>query len=206
MFLKDFANARKLGKYLKRDRKLILLIVIILIPVSLAGALQPLLVGQAITILKNESTDIWLSKTLIGQSLNLVILSLFITVILRLFLQGFQSYAIQNVGQKLTARIRKELFDHSLALSLRFHDKTPVGKLLTRITNDVDALGEAFGSGAVGVVADFISLVVISITMLSIDKGLAILLLLTQLPSHLHQLRQPTFRLSLHKSYLIHEA
>ena len=56
----------------------------------------------------------------------------------------------------------------------------PVGKLLTRLTNDVDALSEVFGSGAVGVIADFVSLIVISLTMLSIDKGLAILLLLTQ--------------------------
>ena len=58
----------------------------------------------------------------------------------------------------------------------------PVGKLLTRLTNDVDALAEVFGSGAVGVIADFVSLIVISLTMLSIDKGLATLLLLTQIP------------------------
>ena len=58
----------------------------------------------------------------------------------------------------------------------------PVGKLLTRLTNDVDALAEVFGSGAVGVIADFVSLIVISLTMLSIDRGLAILLLLTQIP------------------------
>ena len=58
----------------------------------------------------------------------------------------------------------------------------PVGKLLTRLTNDVDALAEVFGSGAVGVIADFVSLIVISLTMLSIDRGLAFLLLLTQIP------------------------
>jgi ATP-binding cassette subfamily B protein len=86
------------------------------------------------------------------------------------------------VGQRLTARIRRELFDHSISLSLRYHDKMPVGKLLTRLTNDVDALAEVFGSGAVGVIADFVSLIVISLTMLSIDRGLAILLLLTQIP------------------------
>ena len=54
--------------------------------------------------------------------------------------------------------------------------------MLTRLTNDVDALAEVFGSGAVGVIADFVSLAVISLTMLSIDKGLATLLLLTQIP------------------------
>jgi len=178
----DLIRIKKLGKYLTKDKKTIYLILIVLLPVSFSGAIQPLLVGQAITILKNESSDVWLSKTFFGQSINAIILTLLITVLFRLVLQGYQTYNIQAVGQRLTARIRRELFDHSISLSLKYHDKMPVGKLLTRLTNDVDALAEVFGSGAVGVVADFVSLVVISLTMLSIDRGLAILLLLTQIP------------------------
>ncbi|MCR8539886.1 MAG: ABC transporter ATP-binding protein/permease [Prochlorococcus marinus CUG1439] len=182
MFFNDFRRIRKLGKYLTKDKKTIYLILIVLLPVSFSGAIQPLLVGQAITILKNESTDVWLSKTFFGQSINAIILTLLITVLFRLVLQGYQTYNIQAVGQRLTARIRRELFEHSISLSLKYHDKMPVGKLLTRLTNDVDALAEVFGSGAVGVIADFVSLIVISLTMLSIDRGLAILLLLTQIP------------------------
>ncbi len=182
MFFKDFRRIKKLGKYLTKDKKAIYLILIVLLPVSFSGAIQPLLVGQAITILKKETTDVWLSKTFFGQSVNAIIVTLFITVLFRLVLQGYQTYNIQAVGQRLTARIRRELFDHSISLSLRYHDKMPVGKLLTRLTNDVDALAEVFGSGAVGVIADFVSLIVISLTMLSIDRGLAILLLLTQIP------------------------
>ena len=182
MFFKDLKRIKKLGKYLTNDKKTIYLILIVLLPVSFSGAIQPLLVGQAITILKNETTDVWLSKTFFGQSINAIIVTLSITVLFRLVLQGYQTYNIQAVGQRLTARIRRELFDHSLSLSLKYHDKMPVGKLLTRLTNDVDALAEVFGSGAVGVIADFVSLIVISLTMLSIDRGLAILLLLTQIP------------------------
>ncbi len=182
MFFKDFRRIKKLGKYLTKDKKTIYLILIVLLPVSFSGAIQPLLVGQAITILKKETTDVWLSKTYFGQSINAIIVTLFITVLFRLVLQGYQTYNIQAVGQRLTARIRRELFDHSISLSLKYHDKMPVGKLLTRLTNDVDALAEVFGSGAVGVIADFVSLIVISLTMLSIDRGLAILLLLTQIP------------------------
>ncbi len=182
MFFKDLRRIKKLGKYLTKDKKTIYLILIVLLPVSFSGAIQPLLVGQSITILKNETTDVWLSKTFFGQSINAIILTLFITVLFRLVLQGYQTYNIQAVGQRLTARIRRELFDHSISLSLKYHDKMPVGKLLTRLTNDVDALAEVFGSGAVGVIADFVSLIVISLTMLSIDRGLAILLLLTQIP------------------------
>ncbi len=182
MFFKDLKRIKKLGKYLTNDKKTIYLILIVLLPVSFSGAIQPLLVGQAITILKNETTDVWLSKTFFGQSINAIIVTLFITVLFRLVLQGYQTYNIQAVGQRLTSRIRRELFDHSISLSLKYHDKMPVGKLLTRLTNDVDALAEVFGSGAVGVIADFVSLIVISLTMLSIDRGLAILLLLTQIP------------------------
>ena len=145
MFFKDFRRIKKLGKYLTKDKKTIYLILIVLLPVSFSGAIQPLLVGQAITILKNETTDVWLSKTFFGQSINAIILTLFITVLFRLVLQGYQTYNIQAVGQRLTARIRRELFDHAISLSLRYHDKMPVGKLLTRLTNDVDALAEVFG-------------------------------------------------------------
>ena len=84
----DFRRIKKLGKYLTKDKKTIYLILIILLPVSFSGAIQPLLVGQAITILKNETTDVWLSKTFFGQSINAIILTLFITVLFRLVLQG----------------------------------------------------------------------------------------------------------------------
>ena len=103
MFLKDFKRIKRLGRYLTNDKRTLYLIVIVLIPVAFAGAIQPLLVGQAITILKNESSDVWLSKTFIGESINLIIISLLVSVLLRLILQGYQTYNIQAVGQKLTA-------------------------------------------------------------------------------------------------------
>ena len=80
MFFNDFKRIKRLGKYLTKDKKTIYLILIVLIPVSFSGAIQPLLVGQAISILKDESTDVWLSKTFLGQSINAIILTLFLTV------------------------------------------------------------------------------------------------------------------------------
>ena len=58
----------------------------------------------------------------------------------------------------------------------------PVGKLLTRLTSDVDALAEVFGSGAVGVLNDLVSLLVLASTMLFIEWRLGLLLLFTQVP------------------------
>ena len=52
----DFLRVKKLGKYLKKERKRLILILLILIPVALAGAIQPLLVGQAISVLRGEET------------------------------------------------------------------------------------------------------------------------------------------------------
>jgi len=178
----DFRRVKKLGRYLKKEKKRLIFILFILIPVAFAGAIQPLLVGQAISILRGEDAISFLSDLSNEFSIRLIIGILFITVLLRLGLQGFQSYNIQVVGQRMTARIRNDLFSHSMSLSLRFHDKMPVGKLLTRLTSDVDALSEVFGSGAVGVLADFVSFIVISITMISIEWRLGLLLLIIQIP------------------------
>ncbi len=182
MALNDFQRVRRLGRYLEQDRKRLALIFLILLPVAFAGAIQPLLVGQAISVLRGEATFYFLKDLPMSSSIRFLIGGLLISVLLRLFLQGYQTYNIQAVGQRLTARIRHDLFSHAMALSLRYHERMPVGKLLTRLTSDVDALSEVFGSGAVGVLADVVSLLVIAVTMLLVDWRLGFLLLLTQIP------------------------
>ena len=182
MALNDLQRVKRLGRYLRQDKKSLLIILFILVPVALAGAIQPLLVGQAISVLRGEATFNFLNDLPMRSAIRLLIGILLVSVLFRLVLQGYQTYNIQAVGQRLTARIRDDLFSHSMALSLRFHDRMPVGKLLTRLTSDVDALAEVFGSGAVGVLADVVSLVVIAITMLLVDWRLGTLLLCTQIP------------------------
>jgi len=182
MAFQDFQRVRRLGRYLQKDKKRLLIILFLLLPLSFAGAIQPLLVGQAISVLQGEAAFSWLSALPMESAIRILITLLLISVLIRLALQGFQSYNIQTVGQSLTARIRKDLFSHAINLSLRYHDSMPVGKLLTRLTSDVDALSEVFGSGAVGVLADVVTLIVISITMLLIDWQLGLLLLTTQVP------------------------
>jgi len=182
MFSQDFKRISRLGSYLRKEKVRLIIIVLILIPVAISGAIQPLLVGQAISVLKGEDTITWLNNLSVKSSIRILVLILLVSVLIRLAFQGLQSYSIQSVGQRLTARIREDLFSHSMALSLRFHDRMPVGKLLTRLTSDVDALAEVFGSGAVGVIADAVSLLVISITMVLIEWRLGFLLLITQIP------------------------
>ena len=178
----DWKRVRRLGRYLIRDRRRLLLTLLMLVPVALAGAIQPLLVGQAISVLRGEPSFSWLSDLGTAAAIRLIISCLLVSVLLRLALQGVQSFNIQSVGQRLTARIREDLFRHAMSLSLRFHDSMPVGKLLTRLTSDVDALAEVFGSGAVGVLGDVVTLLVIASSMLLIEWRLGLLLLCTQVP------------------------
>ena len=182
MAVGDRQRLLRLIPYLGRDRRRLCLTLLLLIPVALAAAVQPLLVGQAIAVLRREPTFAVLAAMTVPQALRLLVGLLLVAVLLRLGLQGIQTYNVQAVGQRLTARIRDDLFAHAMALSLRFHDRTPVGKLLTRLTSDVDALAEVFGSGAVGVLADLVTLVVIAATMIAIEWRLGLLLLISQIP------------------------
>jgi len=178
----DTRRLKRLLPYLGQDRRRLGLALLLLIPLALAGALQPLLVGQAISVLRAEPVLPWLQGLPVPLALRILVGLLLAAVLLRLSLQGTQSYNVQVVGQRLTARIREALFRHVLALSLRFHDTTPTGKLVTRLTSDVEALAEVFGSGAVGLLGDLVSLVVISITMVMIEWRLGLMLISLQIP------------------------
>ena len=188
MAARDRQRLLRLVPYLGHDRRRLLLTLVLLIPVAAAAAVQPLLVGQAISALRQEPVLPWLQAMPLAQQLRTLVALLLVAVLVRLGLQGLQSFSVQAVGQRLTARIRNDLFAHALDLSLRFHDRTPVGKLLTRLTSDVDALAEVFGSGAVGLLADLVTLLVIAATMVAIEPRLGLLLLATQVPVTLSML------------------
>ena len=184
----DLKRIRRLGRYFGQDRRRLLLTLTLLVPLALSVAVQPLLIGQAISILRtvagatNEAVVPFLQPFDSSFALRLIIAALLIAVLLRFALQRVQLSNNQYLGQRLTARIRRDLFSHAMDLSLRYHDRMPVGKLLTRLTSDVDALAEVFASGAVGVLTDLVTLTVIAVTMLLIDWRLGLLLLVSQVP------------------------
>ena len=173
---------RRMVPYFWRERKSIALALGLLAPVALGNALQPLLLGQAVSLLRQEPILPWLQQLGTTSSLNLLIGLLALTMVTGLVLQGLLSYTVQSVGQLMTARIRSDLFDHALGLDLRFHVRTPVGLLLTRLTSDVEAVADMFGNGAIGVLAELVSLLVIGATMMLVDWRLGLVLLLTLVP------------------------
>lgn len=102
-------------------------------------------------------------------------LALYAGAILVQFLGTFvQTYALQLSGQRAMAALRAKVFEHAQRLRIGYFDRTPVGRILTRVTNDVDALGELFSSGAIMAVADLIMLVGIVFYMVRLDLRLSL--------------------------------
>ncbi|WP_414575808.1 ABC transporter ATP-binding protein [Anabaena sp. CCY 9402-a] len=179
----DWRLFLRLVPYARRSGKLLILAILLLLPLALANAVQPLLIGQAVSLIRNEpSTYEFLSNRPLSQGLNILIGLLFTMIVLRLILTGFQGYLLQNIGQKITAGIRQDLFHHVTSLAVRFFDRTPVGKLVTRLTSDVEVLGDVFSTGAIGIISDVFSMLVILGLMFSIQWQLASLLLVMLIP------------------------
>jgi len=141
------------------------------------------LIGQAISLLRQEpSTFLLLKDKSLTTGINILAGLLLLTVAVRFSFQAVQGYLVQKIGQQITADIRTDLFHHVTSLAARFFDRTPVGQLITRLTSDVEALGDVFSTGAIGIVSDLLSIVVIAVTMFTIQWQLALMLVLMLLP------------------------
>ena len=97
------------------------------------------------------------------------------TVVLTFGLEFAQSFAMQIVGQQVMYDMRKQLFAHLQRLQMSFFDRNPVGRLVTRVTSDVDVLNDLFASGVVALFGDVFSLFSIVVVMLKLDWKLAFL-------------------------------
>ncbi|MEM1240880.1 MAG: ABC transporter ATP-binding protein [Cyanobacteria bacterium P01_H01_bin.26] len=179
----DWQLFQRLLPYILREKQHLILPLILLFPLAFAQALQPVLIGQSISLIGQES-GAWgfLAKLPLQDGLNILILLLLLSIGTRLALDGWQSFLVQKVGQDITRNIRDDLFHHVSALSMRFFDRTPVGKLITRLTSDVNALGDVFSTGAIGIFSDMFSILVSVVTMLLIDWRLGIMLMLLLVP------------------------
>jgi ATP-binding cassette, subfamily B, multidrug efflux pump len=196
----DWRLLLRLVPYARRSGKLFLVSFGLLIPLAISNAIQPLIIGQAISKIRNEKTWDIVSSLSMLDGLNLLTLFLMITVVIRLILTAIQGFTVQRIGQQITADIRNDLFDRVTSLAVRFFDRTPVGKLITRLTNDVEALGDVFTTGAIGIISDLFSIVVMIYYMFMLQWQIALMLLLMLLPVTAlviyfqHEYRQANYR------------
>jgi ATP-binding cassette, subfamily B, multidrug efflux pump len=181
--LSDWRLFLRIVPYAKPYTPTLLISAILLIPLSISSAVQPILIGQTISLLKNEPSTFGFLKT-VDLPTGLALLSglLLVTVLFRFGLQSWQGFLVTKVGQQITTDIRNDLFRHVLSLAAQFFDRTPVGRLITRLTSDVEALGDVFATGAIGIVSDLFSILTIVVTMFAIQADLAALLVLLLVP------------------------
>lgn len=178
----DWRLFMRLASYAARSKRLLIISIILLVPLAISGAVQPILIGQAISLIRAEPTYEFLRGMPLSAGLNMLAVMLMLTITFRLGLQSVQGYLVTKVGQVITTDIRNDLFAHVTSLAVRFFDRTPVGKLMTRLTSDVEALGEVFSSGAIGIVGDLFSILVIAIFMFTMQWQLALMLVLMMIP------------------------
>ena len=103
----------------------------------------------------------------------LLIIYLFV-LIFQFIVQLCQTYLMQWIGQKVIYDLRTKIFSHLQTLSLSFFDKNPVGRLVTRVTTDVETLNQLFSAGIVAIFGDIFLLLGIVIVLLKIHWQLAL--------------------------------
>lgn len=161
----DARLMRRLLKYLAPYKLYVIISIILLLLIS---ALQ--LAGPYLTKIAIDRYIV--TRNISG--LSRIALIFVAVLVLTFFLRYLQIYIMQFVGQKVMLDMRMKLFSHIQEMSLSFFDKNPVGRLITRLTNDVEVLNEMLTSGVIAIFGDIFSLIGIVIVMLLLDYKLAL--------------------------------
>ena len=164
----DSQIMRRLLSYFKPYSKYIVIATILTIIISALQALRPRLTPVAID-------DKILNKDFHG--LQIIVLIMLGTLILQGVIQYGMTYLTSWIGQKIIYDLRKKIFAHILSLDLKFFDKNPIGRIVTRVTGDVEVLFEVFSSGLVTAFGDIFLLIWILYFMFSLDAPLALVTL-----------------------------
>ncbi|MBI3123968.1 MAG: ABC transporter ATP-binding protein [Ignavibacteriales bacterium] len=164
----DSQLMRRLLTYIKPYKKYIILAIILNIVVSALGPLRPYLTKVALDEnIRNKDF----------QGLLVICAILLGSLMLQALIQYFLTYYTELTGQKIVFDIRMQLFSHVQKLALRYFDKTPVGRTVTRVTNDVDSLNEMFSSGIVSIFSDIFGIIWIFIFMFAMAWDLSLVTL-----------------------------
>ncbi len=161
----DTRLARRLLAYVRPYRWLVVSALGLLM---IQGALQ--LVGPMMTRRVIDVAIPAKNGALVVQS-TLFLLAALVTQIIGSYLE---TMATGVLGQRVMHDLRRELFAHLQKLPVTYFDRNPVGRLVTRVTNDVESLNELFASGVVAGLGDLFTLVAITVLMVTVDWRLAI--------------------------------
>jgi ATP-binding cassette subfamily B multidrug efflux pump len=155
---------RRLWPFVRPHARFILVSLGTLVFIACINLARPLLMGDVV-----RQADARDPHRLFRDGLGLALL-----LVITQALTFVQMYTMQVAGARAMADLRSAVFQFFQRLRLRYYDRTPVGRLVTRATNDVDALSELFASGALNAMGDLIALVGIVVMMVALDWRLSI--------------------------------
>ena len=163
---RDWVLFKRIVVYLKPYRVLVLLAIFFLFCVSILSLSGPYLTKIAI--------DDYISVSNL-EGLNQIALIYLIVLVVAFVCQFIQTYLMQYIGQKVMYDLRTQTFAHMHRMSFKFFDRNPIGKLITRVVNDVEVLNEMLTSGLILVFSDLFMLVGIFSMMLYLDWQMALI-------------------------------
>src|SRR5204863_2037529 len=166
----DLQVARRLLRYLKPYVRLLIPALVLTLVLNLLGVLQPKFAEYAID---------WYILPRKTEGLMLLVGIFFATHLLRFIFSYFQSILLNSVGQYVMFDMRRELYDKLQHQEVAYYDRNPVGRIMTRLTTDVDALNELFTQGVTDLLGDLVMIVAIISVMLWMDVRLTLVTLLT---------------------------
>jgi ATP-binding cassette, subfamily B, multidrug efflux pump len=176
----DSRLMRRLLTYLRPYRWQVTIAIVSIIVKSFCDVLGPYLVKVAVdrylapAKVSNSGLWSWLSPQPL-HGIAQISAIYFGLLILTFIFEFLQTYFMQWTGQKVMFDLRSQIFRHLQRMHVAFYDKTPVGRLVTRVTTDVDALNEMFTSGVVSIFEDFFVLIGILGIMLCMNWKLALI-------------------------------
>lgn len=167
----DYRHMRRLLGFLRPYRKHIVGAVALTLTATVLGPLRPKLTQMAIDnhVVLGDTSGLWVFVAVIMGVL-----------VLQGLMQYFLGLTLTWIGQHVLLDIRTALYNHVQGLAVRYYDTTPIGRIVTRVTSDVESLNELFSQGIVSMIADVMTLVWILFFMLSTSvklTGLTIVIL-----------------------------
>lgn len=161
----DWETAKRLFQEIRPDRKYFYAALIFYMPILLMMLAQPLVIGQAV-----DEGFRALSLTGVTKWAGIYVL----TVALHGLFEVMQLYVMQLMGLRAVRALRNRLFKKIQRLPMSYFDYMPLGKVMTRVTNDVESLSDLFSSGAVRIVGDVFFLIGTLIMLFLVDWKLSL--------------------------------
>ena len=164
----DAKLMKRLLQFVKPYTKYVVAAIILNILVAVLPVVRPLL------------TKIAIDSSIANKNYNellLIAVALITALLIQSLMQYFLTYYTSLMGQKIIFDLRNRIFTHVQKLALRFFDKTPIGRIVTRVTNDVDSLDQMYSSGIVTAFSDIFQIIWILIFMFAMAWDLALVTL-----------------------------